>query len=86
MYPDTKLAGLPAGSEAWNAASEFNQAYSRLLNALHTTFNGQPDNIVSTLGMMYDVKLCGEKLAAIPFPGKTGVTVGPSFEYISVLP
>lgn len=86
MYPDTKLSDLPVDSEAWYAASAFSQAYSRLLNALHTTFNGSPDHITDTLGMMYDVKLQGEKMAAMPFPGKPGYTVGPSFEYIAVLP
>jgi len=85
-YPNTKLSDLHSESEAWNAAAEFSQAYSRLLNALHVTFNGSPDNISHTLGMMYDVKLLGEKLAALPFPGKPGYNVGPTFEYISVLP
>ncbi len=86
MKPNTKMADLAAGSEAWNAASEFNQAYSRLLNVLHATFNGKPNLIASTLGMMYDIKLYGEKLAAMPFPGKAGVTVGPPFEFVQVLP
>lgn len=86
IQPDTKLNDLPAGSEAYRAASEFSQAYSRLLNALHTTFNGAPDTIKHTIGMMYDVKLLGETMAAMPFPGKTGVTVGPTFEYMPLIP
>jgi hypothetical protein len=55
------------------------------LNALHVTFNGNPGNIDSTLGMMYDVKLQGEKLTAMPFPSKAGFNVGPTFEFVETL-
>lgn len=85
LYPNTKLSDLPANSEACRAAQQFAQAYTRLLNALDTTFNGHPDNISHTLGMMYDVKLCGDILAAMPFPGKTGYNVGPVFQYLPVI-
>jgi hypothetical protein len=85
LYPNTKITDLPADSEAYQAAIMFSQAYSRLLNALYITFNGQPGNIQNTLGMMYDVKLYGDKLAAMPFPGKTGYNVGPVFQFIPVI-
>jgi hypothetical protein len=84
LYPNTKLADLGAGSEAYRTAKQFSQAYSRLLNALDITFNGKPDNIAYTLGLMYDVKLYGDKLAAMPFPGKDGYNVGPSFEFVGI--
>lgn len=84
LYANTKLADLPAGSEEYRAAKQFSQAYSRLLNALDITFNGQPDNIENTLGLMYDVKLYGDKLASMPFPGKAGYTIGPSFEFVNI--
>jgi hypothetical protein len=85
LYPNTKLADLPAGSEAYRAARQFCQAYTKLLNALDVTFNGQPGNIEYTLGLMYDVKLYGDKLAAMPFPGKAGYNVGPVFEFTPVI-
>lgn len=85
LYPNTKLSDLPANSEAYKTAQQFAQAYTRLLNALDTTFNGHPENITETLGMMYDIKLYGDKLAAMPFPGKTGYNVGPVFQYMPVI-
>lgn len=85
LYPNTKLSDLPAGSEAAYAGQMFSEAYSRLLNALDTTFNGYPGHISETLGMMYDVKLYGNKLAAMPMPGQAGYNVGPVFEYMPVI-
>jgi Ferritin-like len=86
LYPNTKLADLPPGSEQWNAASEFSQAYSRLINALDKTFNGYPDHIDYTIGMMFDVKLTGQKLAEMDYPGQKGYKVGPTFEYLPLVP
>lgn len=85
LFPNTKMTDLPANSEAYRAAQQFSQSYSRLLNALHTTFNGEPGNIGYTLGLMYDVKLFGDKLAAMPFPGKPGYNVGPVFQFTPVI-
>jgi hypothetical protein len=85
LNPNTKIADLPEGSEARNAAIEFSEAYTRLINALNDTFNGNPDNISHTIGMMYDIKLFGEKMAQMSFPGKDGVMVGPTFEYQSTI-
>lgn len=80
--PNTKAAELPAGSEARMMADQFVQSYSGLLNALHRTFNEDPDYINTAMGMMYDIKLLGSKLVAMPFPGKAGFTVGPPFQSI----
>lgn len=84
LYPNTTMSDLPDGSEAWQAGRMFSEAYSRLLNALNTTFNGAPTHIDETLGMMYDVKLYGNKLAVMPLPGKTGYNCGPVFEFMPV--
>lgn len=84
LFPNTKSAMLAAGSEARRRADDFNAAYSRLLNGLHRTFNGFPDFLDSTIGLMYDVKLCGEKLCATPFPAQAGMNIGPPFEFVDV--
>jgi hypothetical protein len=84
LFPNTKSTMLTAGSEERRRADDFNAAYSRLLNGLHKTFNGFPDFLDSTIGMMYDVKLFGEKLCATPFPAKAGMNIGPPFEFVDV--
>lgn len=84
LFPNTKSAMLAAGSEERRRADDFNAAYSRLLNGLHKTFNGFPDFLDNTMGMMYDVKLFGDKLCATPFPAQAGMNIGPPFEFVDV--
>ena len=83
LFPNTKTSMLAAGSEERQRMDEFNGSYYSLLNGLHVTFNGQPDKLGSTIGVMYDIKLRAQKLCAMPFPGLTGYTIGPSFEYVA---
>ncbi len=81
---NTKAGEIPEGTEARKNLDEFNATYTRLLNGLHITFNGNPRYLDNTLGLMYDVKLAGEKLCATPFPGETNLYVGPSFEFVTL--
>lgn len=87
VYPlkaNTKTSDLPEGAEARRQAVQFNYVYSKLLNALHRAFNGDPTFLDQAMALMYDVKLVGERLAAMPYPGLDGVNVGPPFEYAAV--
>lgn len=84
ITPNVKAADLPEGTAARINLNEFNSTYTRLLNGLHETFNGQPDYLQHTFGLMYDVKLNGEKLCATPYPGKANQYVGPSFEFVKL--
>jgi len=84
IMPNTKAEFLPPGSQEKRYAEEFNFYYSKLLNGLHVTFNGQPDFLGNTLGLMFDIKLAGEKLCATPYPGMTGTFIGPPFQFVDV--
>lgn len=84
IFPNTKAADLAAGTEERRQVDDFNTTYNQLLKGLHRTFNGEPDYLDNTIGLMFDVKLLGEKLCQIPFPGKEGYTIGPSFEYVDL--
>ncbi|MFK7785007.1 MAG: ferritin-like protein [Crocinitomicaceae bacterium] len=80
-FPNTKAAMLEPGSQERRRLDEFNQTYGSLLSGLHRTFNGEPTHLDQTIGLMFDIKLLAEKLCGTPFPGKTGYTIGPSFEF-----
>lgn len=82
LFPNTKAGMLPENSEARRRIEEFNTAYASLLTGLQETFNGNPQRLDQTIGIMYDIKLLGEKLCSMPFPGKTGFHLGPSFEFL----
>ncbi|MFC4871925.1 ferritin-like domain-containing protein [Negadavirga shengliensis] len=81
LFPNTKASMLAPGSEERRRIDEFNAAYASLLKGLHDTFNGHPEKLNNTIGIMFDIKLLGEKLCATVFPGKPGYTIGPSFDY-----
>lgn len=82
LFPNTKANMLPIGSEERKLLDLFNQTYSNLLFGLHQTFNGHPDNLSNTIGLMFDLRLACQKLAEMPFPGSDGYTIGPSYEFI----
>lgn len=84
LEPDTKAADLPAGSAQRRQADQFNFVYRKLLLTLHKAFNGEPEKFDATIGMMYDVKLVGERLVSMPYPGKVGLNCGPPFEYVTL--
>lgn len=84
ILSNTKASMFSPGSEERRRVDEFNASYQSLLNGLHLTFNGNPDMLKDTIGLMFDIKLYGEKLCGIPFPGKKGVNIGPPFEYVKL--
>jgi len=84
LYPDTKACMLKEQSYERKRVNEFNASYQSLLNGLHETFNGKPEKLKDAIGLMFDVKLYGEKLCATPFPKKEGYHIGPSFEYVEL--
>ncbi|MEA5259097.1 ferritin-like protein [Arcicella aquatica] len=83
IFPNTKTDMLPVGSQERRRMNEFNASYYSLLDGLHRTFNGEPNFLDNSIGLMFDIKLYAEKLCATPFPGKVGYTIAPSFEYVS---
>ena len=84
IFPDTKVDMLTEGTLQYRMAKDFAEAYNKLLNGLHQVFNGNPDDLGKTFGLMYDVKLYAEKLCATDFPDKAGYKIGPPFQYLKV--
>ena len=82
LFPNTKANMLPLGSEERRLLEAFNQTYSNLLHGLHHTFNGHPDQLGSTIGLMFDLRLACQRMAEMPFPGRYGYTLGPSYEFV----
>lgn len=79
ITPNTRVSMLPEGTEAAHLAAEFRSNYLTLLDGLQRTFSGNPAYLSNAIGVMYDMRLNALKLAAMPFPGKPGYTVGPTF-------
>ena len=84
VVQDPSSTLYPTGSPAWYANETFNYPYTSLLNALHATFNGQPDQFPTSIGVMESLKQ--QAIAMMALPLADGTTAGPSFEYQPVLP
>jgi Ferritin-like len=82
MKPNPKLANFAPDTQARERAEAFDLAYSSLLNALHTAFNGQPDRINVAIGLMYELKMIAVSLMQTPIGDGSSQTAGPTFEYI----
>ena len=75
--PDT----LPAGSAARQAAIGFAYGYTSLLRSLHEAFNGAPETIGRTLGLMYQLRLTAQTVLQTPLPSDPGLSTGLNFTY-----
>jgi hypothetical protein len=87
VYPvpsDPLASNYVAGSAARRACDTFNYTYTNLLKSLHATFNGQPEQLDSAIGLMMSLEQQAGDMMSGSNP--SGVNVGPSFEYQPVDP
>src|SRR5262249_49421534 len=72
MMDDPDLVLFPVGSRAQVLSMQFAQTYQSLLNALHTVFNGQPDQLNEAIGLMYSLSVLARQLMETPSGVKDG--------------
>lgn len=80
MMDDPNLSRYPAGSRAQILSLQFAQTYQAMLNALNTTFNGEPQRINDAVGLMFSLSLAARQLMEVPSGLNDGTTAGPSFQ------
>ncbi len=80
VRPNPRAEDYPTGGELRRKADEFNYAYTGLLDLLHHSFNGRPELLRESVGLMYDLKYRAVALMRTPC-GDDGRTAGPPFEY-----
>ena len=83
LRANCKIAQFAVGTQARTRIERFAFSYSTLLNALHDTFNGQPERLDAAVGMMYDLRVLAVSLFQTDIGDGSGRTVGPSFEYLN---
>jgi hypothetical protein len=84
VIDDPAESKYPRSTQAHYLNDNFNYAYTSLLNALHLTFNGQPNRLESAIALMHSLRELAMEMMTIPVGG--GVNAGPSFEYLPVNP
>ncbi|MBS0358110.1 MAG: ferritin-like protein [Proteobacteria bacterium] len=83
IYPMAVQTGpivLDGHPKEKNLSNRFNEMYARLLNSLHSVFNGYPKEINSAIGIMRNLQLIAQDLMKMPVPGDADRVMGPSFE------
>lgn len=83
MKENPKMKDYPTDSLAYVNCKLFNYTYTNLLQSLHDTFNGAPQQINEAMGLMFSLRLYALKLLTIPDPNNPGYVAGPSFEFVS---
>ena len=82
LRPNCKIADFAPGTQARTRIEAFAYNYSSLLNSLHNTFNGDPGELDTAIGIMYDLRVNAVSLMETDTGDGTGHTVGPSYEYV----
>jgi Ferritin-like len=82
LRPNCKIADFAPDTHARTRIEAFAYNYSSLLNSLHNTFNGAPEQLDTAIGIMYDLRVCAVALMETDTGDSSGQTVGPSFEYV----
>ena len=83
MKENPKMDDYPRDSLAYVNSKLFNLNYTALLNSLHITFNGEPQKLDASMGLMFALRLYALKLLSIPDPNNPGFVAGPSYEFVS---
>ena len=64
MDDDPKVANYKPGSDSYRLATQFNYSYTKLLNAIHRAFNGEPEYIAHAMGVMYELRFLAQQTLA----------------------
>jgi hypothetical protein len=81
LYPDAKSVDYKPDSQARKLVDQFNYEYTKLLQMLHATFNGSPDDIRAAIDQMIGpLRKLALDIVKTPV-GDTGYTAAPTFEY-----
>ncbi len=82
LTPNQRPSDLDSDSEAWRRVNQFQVTFTRLLTALQRCVDGNPGHLDAAMGIMFELKLAGQKLAALPAVkngAPTGLNAGPVF-------
>ncbi len=84
LTANQRHADLDRRSEAWRRVQQFRVTFTRLLASLQRVVDGDPDHLDMAMGVMFELKLAGQALAAVPVLSEglpSGLHAGPVFQY-----
>ena len=85
MVSNPQMSNYKKGSKAYNQAQLFNKVFTKLVKSLHNVFNGHPETLNDTIGLMYSVHLHLKNLVRMPIDDNgdpyVGPNAGPTFDF-----
>lgn len=81
LVPNARAERWKPGTQPRTDANLFNHSYSNLLRALDAAFNGKPETLNSTIGIMYEMRLLALRLIQQIDP-ETQKHCAPPFQFI----
>jgi ferritin-like protein len=85
MTPNAKAAMYPPGTRSRRLVDEFNQAYMQILLGLDAVFNGQPKELNTVLGLMYQLRILAYEVLTQPDPNSKTQSTGLTFESVPLV-
>jgi hypothetical protein len=80
MVDDPDAYQFAVGSVARREAELSNEMYTNLLTSLNLVFNGHPEGLSDTVGLMFSLEVQAKKLFDLPSAPGASTVVGPAFQ------
>ncbi|MET9690265.1 ferritin-like protein [Streptomyces sp. NPDC006514] len=83
VYPvvdDADTFRLPANSDGRRESARCDESYTNLLKGLHRVFNGHPEELDNTVGLMFQVQVQAKKLMSMPSAEGAKTVLGAAFQ------
>ncbi len=80
MTDNPPLVPLPAGSEVARVSDQFDGTFTALVDALQSTFDGNPGALGSAMAQMHALRIEAQRLVPLAVPDTNG-TAGPRYVY-----
>lgn len=82
LVTDPRPDRCPEGTAARRMVDQFNRSYTKLLQALHETFNGQPGKLDAAMGIMFELRLEAQDMVGTTDPTDDRFHVTPTWQYL----
>lgn len=80
VLDDADTFRLPANSPERRESARCDESYTNLLKGLHRVFNGHPEELDNTVGLMFQVQVQAKKLMTMPSSEGAKTVLGAAFQ------
>lgn len=82
LFTDPKPDRYDPRTAARRLVDTFNRSYTRLLQAIHASVNGRPEEVDPAIGIMFEMRLLALQIVSTPDPEDPTLTVTPTWLWL----